>query len=257
MQTANVLLIDESKDAVEKLKEQMAICSKISLVGEYDNAQEAIEYCKTQKVDVAVISVVLKGTDGFEVLNQIKSINNNIKVIMISSLGGENYIKKAVNLGAEYYMIKPINSNILVERILDLLNLSSNTLKESTLIDKLHNQLDDKITNIFISVGIPAHIKGYQFLREAIKMAVDTPEVINKITKELYPNIATKYETSASKVERAIRHAIEVAWNRGRIENINSLFGVKVYSNNDKPTNGEFIALIADKMLIDGYASAY
>ena len=160
----------------------MVICSKISLVGEYDNAQEAIEFCKTQKVDVAVISVILKGTDGFEVLNQIKRINDKIKIIMISSLGGENYIKKAINLGADYYMIKPINSNILVERILDLLNLNNTILKESSFLDKLHNQLDDKITNIFISVGIPAHIKGYQFLREAIKMAVDTPEVINKIT---------------------------------------------------------------------------
>jgi two-component system response regulator (stage 0 sporulation protein A) len=112
--------------------------------------------------------------------------------------------------------------------------------------------VEEKITNIFITVGIPAHIKGYQFLREAIKMAIEQPEIINSITKKLYPSIADKFETSASKVERAIRHAIEVAWNRGKIENINALFGIKVYSNNEKPTNGEFIALVADKMLLEG-----
>ncbi len=111
--------------------------------------------------------------------------------------------------------------------------------------------LDERISNIFVSVGIPAHIKGYQFLREGIKLAVDNPAIINSITKSLYPTIAQRYETSASKVERAIRHAIEVAWNRGRIENINSLFGVKVYSSSEKPTNGEFIALLADKMLLE------
>ncbi|HEY8424243.1 MAG TPA: sporulation initiation factor Spo0A C-terminal domain-containing protein, partial [Clostridia bacterium] len=111
---------------------------------------------------------------------------------------------------------------------------------------------DEKITNIFISVGIPAHIKGYHFLREAIKMTIENPEIINSITKKLYPSIAKKFDTSSSKVERAIRHAIEVAWNRGKIENINSLFGVKVYNSNEKPTNGEFIALVADKMLIEG-----
>ena len=113
-------------------------------------------------------------------------------------------------------------------------------------------KLDEKITNIFISLGIPAHIKGFHFLRDAVKLCIETPEIINIITKKLYPEIATKNNTTPSKVERAIRHAIEVAWNRGKIENINTLFGVKVYSNNEKPTNGEFIALVADKMLIEG-----
>ena len=112
--------------------------------------------------------------------------------------------------------------------------------------------LEEKISNIFITVGIPAHIKGYQFLREAIKISIEKPEMINSITKKLYPSIAEKFTTSSSKVERAIRHAIEVAWNRGRIENINNIFGIKVYGQNDKPTNGEFIALVADKMLMEG-----
>ena len=112
--------------------------------------------------------------------------------------------------------------------------------------------LDERLSNIFITVGIPAHIKGYQFLREAVKMAIEEPEIINSITKQLYPSIADRFATSASKVERAIRHAIEVAWNRGKIENINNVFGIKIYDSNEKPTNGEFIALVADKMLMEG-----
>ena len=132
--------------------------------------------------------------------------------------------------------------------------------KKSTLDDKLVEQalkrsqrtLDEKLANIFITVGIPAHIKGYQFLREAIKMAIDSPEIINSITKKLYPSIADKFATSPSKVERAIRHAIEAAWNRGKIENINNIFGIKIYTASDKPTNGEFIALLADKMIMEG-----
>jgi two-component system response regulator (stage 0 sporulation protein A) len=114
------------------------------------------------------------------------------------------------------------------------------------------NLLDKRISDIFITVGIPAHIKGYQFLRAAIKLTIEQPSIINSITKQLYPSVASKFKTTPSKVERAIRHAIEVGWARGKIENINNIFGVKVYGQHDRPTNGEFIALVADKMLIDG-----
>ena len=114
--------------------------------------------------------------------------------------------------------------------------------------------VDEKISTMFITMGIPAHIKGYTFLREAVKMVINNPDIINRITKELYPGIAKTYDTSASKVERAIRHAIEVAWTRGKIENINDIFGYNVYTRNDKPTNGEFIALIADKLIMENAA---
>lgn len=115
--------------------------------------------------------------------------------------------------------------------------------------------LDEKISNIFISIGIPPHIKGYAYLREGIKMAVEDPGIINNVTKQLYPKIADKFETTASKVERAIRHSIEVAWNRQRIDAINAVFGVRVYIGADKPTNSEFIALVADKLILEGLAS--
>ena len=164
-----------------------------------------------------------------------------------------DFAQKAIDLGASYYLAKPVANDVLIKRINSILQEDEENVKKfSTTKSPKNRALDEKISNIFITVGIPAHIRGYQFLREAIKMAIDEPDVINSITKQLYPTIAQRFSTSASKVERAIRHAIEVAWNRGKIENINSLFGLKVYSSNEKPTNGEFIALVADKMLIEG-----
>ena len=148
-------------------------------------------------------------------------------------------------------MAKPVDNSIVAKRIEDLLG-QGEAVKITGKRTPKNRVLEEKISNIFITVGIPAHIKGYQFLREAIKMAIEEPDIINSITKQLYPSIATRFSTSASKVERAIRHAIEVAWNRGKIENINNLFGIKVYDSNEKPTNGEFIALVADKMLVEG-----
>lgn len=178
--------------------------------------------------------------------NLKKQMSEMPKIIFISNLSHSGFISKAIKEGASYFMVKPIIPSNLEERLKDLLENSGEV--ES----KNEKQLDEKISNIFISIGIPAHIKGYQFLREAVKLAVEEPEIIGSITKKLYPTIAEKFETSSSKVERGMRHAIEVAWNRGKIENINSLFGLKIYSSNEKPTNGELIALIADKMLMEG-----
>lgn len=200
-----------------------------------------------EEVDVVITELMMAGEDGFALIEQYK----NKKFIIASELKSEVFIVKAIELGASYYLIKPIETALLVQRINQL---ASKQLQQSKMVFKrsvADKTLDERISNIFVSVGIPAHIKGYQFLREGIKLVVDNPVLINSITKRLYPTIATKYDTSASKVERAIRHAIEVAWNRGKIENINSLFGVKVYSSTEKPTNGEFIALLADKMLLE------
>ena len=196
--------------------------------------------------DVVIMDIVLHGCDGFKVLESVDT--SKTKFVIQSSLSMDGFINKAISMGAKYYCIKPFDSETLKDRVNDLFVEA----KQTKTYYNQNNHLEEKITNIFITVGIPAHIKGYQFLREAIKLAIANPEIINSITKKLYPTIAEKYSTSASKVERAIRHAIEVAWNRGKIENINNLFGIKVYSSNEKPTNGEFIALVADKMLIEG-----
>lgn len=222
----------------------------------FTDVAETLNYLKENSVDVLISELVLKNIDGFAFLEKVKKLNIKTKTLILTALSGDGFVQKAFDMGVDYYIIKPFNADQLVDRVFDLAEGNLSPKKEGGKKQEIDvargKQLDGKITNIFITVGIPAHIKGYQFLREAIKMAIDNPEIINSITKRLYPSIAERFETSASKVERAIRHAIEVAWNRGKIENINTLFGVKVYSNNEKPTNGEFIALVADKMLIEG-----
>lgn len=246
MQKFTIVLADEDKNVLNTLKDKFS-SSNFDVVATTSSGTELIELIKTKKPDVTIMDIVLENCDGFKVLESVNKVGT--KIVVQSSLSIDGFINKAISLGASYYCIKPFDAQTLLERTNDILLNNSQT---NAVVSKPNNHIEEKITNIFITVGIPAHIKGYQFLREAIKLAIANPEIINSITKKLYPTIALKYDTSASKVERAIRHAIEVAWNRGKIENINNLFGIKVYSSNEKPTNGEFIALVADKMLIEG-----
>lgn len=248
-----IILVDNNEQMRENIKKQLTN-DKILVVADFNDAVSAINYIKENEVDVIVTDIVLPNIDGYEFLEAINKLGlvNKPKILVLSALSNDNFINKALSLGADYYMVKPCDVAVLTGRILDVVSVDTVAVSNLKNIKPRNKHLEEKITNIFITVGIPAHIKGYQFLREAIKMAIDNPEIINSITKKLYPSIAERFETSASKVERAIRHAIEVAWNRGKIENINALFGIRVYSNNEKPTNGEFIALVADKMLIEG-----
>lgn len=244
-----ILLADEDRDFIQSIKEKLK--SKY-IVDEAIGGEEAKMKIDNNIYDVVIMDVMLSNCDGYELLECINKKENRPKVIIASNIFSNNFIQKALNMGASYYMIKPVSAETLSSRIDDVMaNVAEN---RSLVVKGITNRknIEEKITNIFITVGIPAHIKGYQFLREAIKMAIDNPEIINSITKKLYPSIADRFSTSSSKVERAIRHAIEVAWNRGKIENINSVFGLKVYSSTEKPTNGEFIALVADKMLMEG-----
>lgn len=219
--------------------------SNFDFVGTSFDGVKVVEDVQKIKPDVLVLEVMLSNLDGFAVLDKIKQLKEKMpKVFFVSNLSHSGFVTKAVQSGASYFMVKPVSSENLESRINEVLN-NGRSSNES-------RQLDEKISNIFISIGIPAHIKGYQFLREAVKLAVEEPEIIGSITKKLYPTIAERFETSSSKVERGMRHAIEVAWNRGKIENINNIFGLKIYNRNEKPTNGELIALIADKMIMDG-----
>ena len=227
----------------ENLVEYFKGKDNFEVVGSSSDGEEVVNSVIKLQPDVLVMEVMLSKLDGFAVFEKIKVLKEKTpKVIFISSLSHSGFVTKALQMGASYFMIKPINAENLESRINEIL---SNSLSQE------NRQLDEKISNIFISIGIPAHIKGYQFLREAVKLAVEEPEIISSITKKLYPTIAERFETSSSKVERGMRHAIEVAWNRGKIENINNIFGLKIYNRNEKPTNGELIALIADKMLMD------
>lgn len=191
-------------------------------------------------------------TDGFFLLEKLSGgeYGPMPKIIMLSAVSSESLYARAIALGATYYMNKPFSMDTLYQRLLDFFDLRKLDIQKQPALVR-SKSLDERITSIFLSIGIPAHIKGYQFLKEAIKLVIKKPEIINSITKQLYPSIARNFETSPSKVERAIRHAIEVAWNRGRIENLNTIFGYNIYTKNDKPTNGEFIALIADRLMLE------
>lgn len=242
-----ILIANENAEESQKIYEKLTAEKDLYEIQMVYDGKSAIESLKNTQFDLLIVDLVLPEIDGFEVVEVAKQTNKNIKIFIVSALASDIFIKKAMSLGTSYFMLKPIGLDILEKRVKDVFECFDN-LEKKPAFDK---EIEEKITNIFITVGIPAHIKGYQFLREAIKLSMENPDIINSITKKLYPSIADKFDTSASKVERAIRHAIEVAWNRGKIENINSVFGLTVYSNNEKPTNGEFIALVADKMLLD------
>ena len=258
---SKIVVVDSNESFCQSLKDYFLESKEdLRVVSTFNNIIDAVEYISDNAVDIVISDIVIPNADGYDLISEIKSLGleHEPKIVIASALTGEGFIQKAFNMGVSYYMLKPINYEILESRLVEIVkeefvSKDKSIVSNVASIQKPKNKLlDERITNIFITVGIPAHIKGYQFLREAIKMAIDSPEIINSITKKLYPSIADKFETSASKVERAIRHAIEVAWNRGKIENINNLFGIRVYGNNEKPTNGEFIALVADKMLIEG-----
>ncbi|MCL2061835.1 MAG: sporulation transcription factor Spo0A [Firmicutes bacterium] len=248
-----IMVVDDNEEYVKETSAYFNATEKFEVAATAENGVAAIEKFNSVKPDVMLLDLVMPQADGFSVLERVQK--GAAKIIVVSALSQDVFISKAIGLGADYYMIKPVSLQNLESRIREALNPSAapknyySPQPSQRLVR--HGSLDEKITNIFITVGIPAHIKGYHFLREAIKMAIDNPEIINNITKKLYPEVAGKFNTTPSKVERAIRHAIEVAWNRGKIENINALFGVRVYGHNEKPTNGEFIALVADKMLLE------
>ncbi len=232
-------------DTTEEIIEYFRQNENFEFVGSCADGVKVAEEVAALKPDVLIMEVMLSGLDGFAVLDKIRELKDKMpKVFFVSNLSHSGFVTKAIQSGASYFMVKPVSPENLESRIVEVLD---NGKSQSE-----NKQLDEKISNIFISIGIPAHIKGYQFLREAVKLAVEEPEIIGSITKKLYPTIAERFETSSSKVERGMRHAIEVAWNRGKIENINNIFGLKIYNRNEKPTNGELIALIADKMIMDG-----
>ena len=244
MNKTKVVIID-SEEELSNYKEYMESQSDIEIIGSFAGGANVVQSILGLNPDVVVMELILPSVDGLEIISKLKSVNKRVKIIVVSGLNTSAIVSKVIELGVDYFLMKPINHEVLVRRIVEI----SQSVERVKVEDS--KKLEEKITNIFLTVGIPAHIKGYQFLREAIKMAVGDPHIINSITKKLYPNIADMFDTTASKVERAIRHAIEVAWNKGKIENINDVFGLHVYDTHEKPTNGEFIALVADKMLLE------
>ncbi len=247
MQKKTVFILQDTNERCIELKQKFENDENFSILGFSFEGETGLNKILELKPDFVITELVLCGFDGMKVIDEIEKQNLPTKVVVLSALCREEIITKAIDHGAKYFFAKPVNFTLLRERLLEI-----DSEKESIAPEfKNRNTLDEKISKIFINVGIPPHIKGYSFLREGVKMAVEDPRIINNITKKLYPMIGEKYSTSASKVERAIRHAIEVAWNRGRIESINGILGVRAYVGQEKPTNGEFIALVADKMILE------
>ena len=250
MRTNSVILLESNVEVLEELRSELVESKDFTVLHAGDDGDEGIKEILRQKPDLVVVSMFLKGTDGSGVIQSVKKTWVDAKIVA-TGLSNDLIIEKALQDGASYYLVKPFSAATALERFRELLKDKPGLGKDVSVNKRKAVTIEEKISEIFISIGIPPHIKGYGYLREGIKMTIDRPYIINTVTKELYPSIAKKFGTTASKVERAIRHAIEVAWNRGRIDSINAIFGARIYLGSEKPTNSEFIALVADKLILE------
>ena len=251
MRTKNVVVLESNVTLQQELKEAMESSEELRVVYAGDDGEAGIKQIQL-KPEMAIVGMFLKGTDGCGVIRAIRKQGGTPKIIA-TGVSNDALMEKAMNEGADYYLVKPFSISGAIERMKELMRgqEEGGEGREYASAKRKPQTLDEKISDIFISIGIPPHIKGYGYLREGIKLTVEKPYIINNVTKGLYPSIAKKFETTPSKVERAIRHAIEVAWNRGRIEAINAIFGTRIYLGTEKPTNSEFIALVADKLILE------
>ncbi len=265
MKKIKIGIADDNKEFCDILSDYFQDKENIEIAFIAHDGLKTVEGIKAHMPDVLVLDMIMPHLDGLGVLETINSMElpSYPRTIVLSAVGQETITQKSINLGAEYYIVKPFSFDILLKRINQL---AGNDMREdgkmnyvrtisSNKRQMMHDDLELAITNIIHEVGVPAHIKGYHYLRDAIMMVVDDMELLGAVTKELYPAIAQKNNTTPSRVERAIRHAIEVAWNRGKIETIDQLFGYTVENNKGKPTNSEFIAIISDKLRLEWKAS--
>ncbi len=250
MERISVLIADDNQALIRLIADSLSHKQDIEIVATARDGVEALEQIETHCPDVLLLDIVMPRLDGFSTLEMLGKMDlpKRPRVIMLTGLTRDDFITRAMRLGADYYMIKPIDMQQLYLRILETVKTEDVNPVLMDERDDFAVSADERVTNIFLSIGIPAHIKGYAYLREAVKMVMEDHDLINRITKELYPGIARRFSTTPSKVERAMRHAIEVAWSRGRLDSVNRIYGYKVFSPDDKPTNGEFIALVADKL---------
>lgn len=265
MKKIKVCIVDDNRELVGLLEDYISSQEDMDVVGVAHNGQDCLDILQETDPDVLVLDIIMPHLDGLAVLERIRELkmNQHPNVIMLTAFGQEDVTKKAVELGASYFILKPFDLEHLGNQIRQVSGKGSPIMRKSSSLlnsskssheDKPRN-LDASITTIIHEIGVPAHIKGYLYLREAISMVYNDIELLGSITKVLYPDIAKKYNTTASRVERAIRHAIEVAWSRGNIDSISSLFGYTVSMSKAKPTNSEFIAMVADKLRLEHKAS--
>ncbi|HCL4451330.1 TPA: sporulation transcription factor Spo0A [Clostridium botulinum] len=283
----NVIIADDNKEFCNILSDYLLNQRDIMVTGIANDGVEALKLVEEKKPDLIILDIIMPHLDGLGVLEKLNSIDITPmpRVIVLSAVGQDKITQRAINLGADYYVVKPFDMDVFTKRIRQMFNntISSEEVRrpvvmpetcsqekislsknepadlEQEITDIIHEigvpahikgymYLREAITDIIHEIGVPAHIKGYMYLREAITMVVNDMELLSAVTKELYPSIAKKYNTTASRVERAIRHAIEVAWSRGQVETINNIFGYTINNGKGKPTNSEFIAMVADKL---------
>ena len=239
-----VLLADANEEFRALVRKIIDETEEFTVVGSVGDGAEALRLARQEAPDLLLMDVLLPGLDGFGVLKQLRELEKPPKVILIFAFCSDSVVSEAVELGANYFMFKPVEENALLDRMRALFGRD--------LPEERHPvELKNLVTSVIHEIGVPAHIKGYQYLREAIMIAVDDMDVINAVTKVLYPEVAKRFNTTPSRVERAIRHAIEVAWDRGDLETLQKYFGYTVSNAKGKPTNSEFIAMIADRLRLE------
>ena len=250
MDKIKVLMIDDNVNLVDMVKEYFSNNSNIEIAYTAHDGLEGIEAIEKNKnnFDIVLLDLIMPKKDGLYVLEQVKSRNIDCNIIVETSYNAQEVIREVSDYGVNYFILKPFELEDLEKRIIDVCNSKSKSGKN---INLKHNNLQISITKILHELGIPSHIKGYQYIREGIGIIFDHPETIGGITKELYPELADKFDTTVSRVERAIRHAIEVSWNRGDWDLMEEIFGHSVDIDKAKPTNSEFIVTIADKLRLD------
>ena len=263
MKKIKVFVVDDNRELVGLLEDYISSQDDMEVVGISHNGQECLDMLTSVDPDVLVLDIIMPHLDGLAVLERLRDVKKGTipNVIMLTAFGQEDVTKKAVELGASYFILKPFDMENLGNHIRQVSGNANTFTRKSPNVsyrsqsEQKPKNLDASITSIIHEIGVPAHIKGYLYLREAISMVYNDIELLGSITKVLYPDIAKKYNTTASRVERAIRHAIEVAWSRGNIDSISSLFGYTVSMSKAKPTNSEFIAMVADKLRLEHKAS--
>jgi two-component system response regulator (stage 0 sporulation protein A) len=261
MDKLNVAIADDNEKMLRLLGDIVGRDQELSVVGTARDGLEAYELIKNKQPDVMLLDIVMPKLDGLSVLDRMRSdhsLKKKPSVIIISAVGQESITEDAFQKGADYFIMKPFENDVVIrhiKRLRDRKNRRVSDIQAGSTYEKVseapERDLRTDVTNMIHDIGVPAHIKGYQYLREAIEMTVEDIEMLGSITKILYPGIAKKYQTTPSRVERAIRHAIEVAWNRGNMDTIDELFGYTINNGKGKPTNSEFIALIADKIRLE------
>ncbi|KPU44900.1 stage 0 sporulation protein A [Oxobacter pfennigii] len=253
-----IVIADDNKEFCNILSDYLKKQEDFEVVGVAKDGLEALALISQENPDILVLDIIMPHLDGLGVLERLNSYDpaSIPKIIILSAVGQDKITQRAINLGADYYVVKPFELEVFANRIRQMFSGTYTSHESRRTIayteehnsNLLNNNLESEITNIIHEIGVPAHIKGYLYLREAIFMVVNDVELLSAVTKELYPSIAKKFNTTASRVERAIRHAIEVAWSRGQVETINKIFGYTIHNSKGKPTNSEFIAMVADKL---------